>query len=65
MREAKRRNAVYRPHALRSLGAFGKDRDDIYVMTEAVKIASEVVDELADDSKDKMEIDSGDKGVQK
>ncbi|OAX83467.1 hypothetical protein ACJ72_02169 [Emergomyces africanus] len=58
VREAKRNNPVYRPHALKSLGEFSKHRDDLDLMPDAVKIVSQVVDDLVDDDKDKMEVDA-------
>ncbi|KAK2806916.1 proteasome component M29 [Onygenales sp. PD_10] len=61
IREAKRNNAVYRPHALKSLGEFAKDRDDLDLMPDAMKIVSQVVEDVIDDDKDKMDVDSGDK----
>ncbi|EER42677.1 proteasome component [Histoplasma capsulatum H143] len=58
VREAKRNNSAYRPHALRSLGEFAKDRDDLDLMPDALKIVSQVVEDLVDDTQDTMEVDA-------
>lgn len=60
MREAKRNNSVYRPHALKCLGEFAKDREDLDLMPDAMKIVFQVVEDLVDDTKDKMEVDAAD-----
>jgi len=59
IREAKRTNPVYRPHALKSLGEFAKIREDLDMMPDGLKIVSQVVDELSSNSENKMEVDSG------
>ncbi|KAG5290221.1 proteasome component ECM29 [Histoplasma ohiense] len=58
VREAKRNNSAYRPHALRSLGEFAKDRDDLDLMPDTLKIVSQVVEDLVDDTQDTMEVDA-------
>ncbi|OAT05326.1 proteasome component [Blastomyces gilchristii SLH14081] len=58
VREARRNNPAYKPHALKSLAEFAKDRDDLDLMPDAMKIVSQVVEELVDDSKEKMEVDA-------
>ena len=58
IREAKRSNLIYRPHAFRSLGEFAKMRDDLDMIPVAVEVVSKVVDELTSGSVQKMEIDS-------
>ncbi|OJD16071.1 hypothetical protein AJ78_03744 [Emergomyces pasteurianus Ep9510] len=60
VREAKRNNPVYRPHALKSLGEFAKNRDDLDMMSDAIKIVSHVVEDLVDGDNDKMELDVAD-----
>ncbi|PGG99303.1 hypothetical protein AJ79_08570 [Helicocarpus griseus UAMH5409] len=59
IREAKRNNPVYKPHALRSLGEFARIREDLDLMPDMLKIVSQVVEDLDDDSKDKMDVDAG------
>ncbi|KKZ64834.1 hypothetical protein EMCG_09282 [[Emmonsia] crescens] len=60
VREAKRNNPVYRPHALKGLGKFAMDRDDLDLMPDAMKIVFQVVEDLVDDTKDRMEVDAAD-----
>lgn len=57
VREAKRNNPAYRPHALRALGDFAEIQDDVDLMPDVLSIVPSVVEEH---SGDKMEIDSGD-----
>jgi len=57
VREAKRNNSAYRPHALRALGDFAEIQDDVDLMPDVLSIVPSVVEEH---SGDKMEIDSGD-----
>lgn len=59
IREAKRNNSAYRPHALSSLGQFAENRDDLDIMPDALAIVPPVVEELSDDHEDKMDLDSG------
>lgn len=59
VREAKRNNPAYRPHALRALGDFAEIQDDVDLMPDVLSIVPSVVEEH---SGDKMEIDSGDLG---
>ncbi|KAJ5678611.1 hypothetical protein N7462_006855 [Penicillium macrosclerotiorum] len=60
VREAKRTNAAYRPHALRALGQIAQARETDW-MPEALTIVPPVIEEVCDeeDAGDKMEIDSG------
>ncbi|ODH47355.1 hypothetical protein GX48_06526 [Paracoccidioides brasiliensis] len=59
VREAQRNNPAYRPHALKSLGEFAKIWNELDLMPEAIRIVSQVVEDLADDSKEKMQVDTG------
>lgn len=59
IREAKRNNSAYRPHALGSLGKFAENRDDLDIMPDALSIVPPVVEDLSDDQEDKMDLDSG------
>ncbi|KIV95343.1 hypothetical protein PV10_03010 [Exophiala mesophila] len=64
LREAKRTNAGYRPHAIKALGEFVMARKDIDMTDEVVPYLVELMDELTD--KDAMDIDeSGGKGFDK
>ena len=59
MREAKRSNAAYRPHALRALGKISLARE-VNLMPHALAIIGPVIDEVLEDQEkdgDKMEID--------
>ncbi|KAJ5157537.1 uncharacterized protein N7482_008637 [Penicillium canariense] len=60
VREAKRTNATYRPHALRALGQISQARE-MDLMPDALAIVGPVIDEVSEEEKgpDKMEIDSG------
>ena len=60
VREAKRNNPAYRPHALRALGDFAVAQDDLDLMPDVLSIVPLVVEEYTTSSGDKMEIDSGD-----
>ena len=62
VREAKRNNAVYRPHALSALGDISRVRDDCDFMPDALDIVGEVLNEMQENGSgdgDKMDIDSG------
>ncbi|KAJ5585308.1 uncharacterized protein N7459_005108 [Penicillium hispanicum] len=56
IREAKRTNAAYRPHALRALGEMAQARG-LDLMPEALKIIPELVEEFTDTDGDKMDIE--------
>ncbi|KAA8652260.1 hypothetical protein EYZ11_004591 [Aspergillus tanneri] len=58
IREAKRKNPLYRPHALVALGGVSQARKDLNLMPDTVGIISQVMDEL-EDEEDSMDIDSG------
>ena len=55
MREAKRTNAAYRPHAIEALGGFAIARKDLDLTKEMLPYLSELMDELTD--KDTMDVD--------
>lgn len=59
IREAKRANPAYRPHGITALGGVAQARNDLNLMAEAPSIVSRVLDELADNDGDRMDIDSG------
>lgn len=59
MREAKRTNAAYRPHALRALGQISQARE-VNLMPHALAIIGPVIDEVLEDQEkdgDKMDVD--------
>ena len=56
LREAKRNNNAYRPHAFEALWKFAKARDDLDLFQDIVDIVTPHLDELKDE--DKMDIDS-------
>ncbi|WEW60337.1 proteasome component M29 [Emydomyces testavorans] len=58
IREAKRNNAAYRPHAFRCLGEFGTAVSGQDLAPDAIKIVSQALEDYADSSQDKMDIDS-------
>ncbi|RJE26584.1 Proteasome component Ecm29 [Aspergillus sclerotialis] len=58
IREAKRNNPKYRPHALSALGEISKARDDLNFMPDTLSIVSGVLDSLLVDRRDEMDIDS-------
>ncbi|PWY76180.1 hypothetical protein BO70DRAFT_411153 [Aspergillus heteromorphus CBS 117.55] len=60
IREAKRNNPAYRPHALVALGGVSQARKDLDIMPDALNIVIKVLDEIEDQG-DPMDIDS-DKG---
>ncbi|PYH94432.1 proteasome component [Aspergillus ellipticus CBS 707.79] len=60
IREAKRNNPAYRPHALIGLGGVSKAREDLDILSDALSIVTRVLDEMEDQG-DPMDIDS-DKG---
>ncbi|ETN38924.1 uncharacterized protein HMPREF1541_06966 [Cyphellophora europaea CBS 101466] len=55
LREAKRQNETYRPHAIQALGEFAKSRRDLNLSEQVVPWLVDLVEELAND--DAMEID--------
>lgn len=59
IREAKRNNATYRPHALKVLGGISQARNHLDLMPDALNIVSGVVNDLLDGDADEMDIDSG------
>lgn len=59
VREAKRANALYRPHGLRAMGEIAQARKDLNFMPDALKVIPDVVTEMVDDQdQDLMEIDA-------
>ena len=60
MREAKRTNALYRPHGLRALGQIAL-ACQVNFMPDALRIVPPVFDEIIEDDKEGngMEVDSG------
>ncbi|OAA55723.1 proteasome component [Cordyceps fumosorosea ARSEF 2679] len=62
IREAKRNNDEYRPHAFHSLWEFAQARSDLDLLSEIADIVTPYLDTLTDE--DKMEVDSKeDKGA--
>lgn len=59
IREAKRNNPTYRPHALTALGEISQARDDLDFTPEALSIVSQVLDDVLEPDGDRMDIDSG------
>ncbi|KAE8414924.1 proteasome stabiliser-domain-containing protein [Aspergillus pseudocaelatus] len=58
IREAKRINPTYRPHAITAFGGIAQARQDLNLMPDAVDIVSRVLSEF-DQGEDSMDIDSG------
>ncbi|OGM40866.1 proteasome component (Ecm29) [Aspergillus bombycis] len=58
IREAKRINPTYRPHAITAFGGIAQARQDLNLMSDAVDIVSRVLSEF-DEGEDSMDIDSG------
>lgn len=56
IREAKRNNDNYRPHAFEALWKFTKVRDDLDMLSEIIDVVLPYLDELKDE--DKMDVDS-------
>lgn len=59
IREAKRNNATYRPHALTALGEISQLRDDCDFMPDSLAIVRGVLDEILESDGDRMDIDTG------
>ena len=59
IREAKRKNAGYRPHALKALGEIAQTRDDTDFMPDALSIVGVALDEVLESDGDRMDIDEG------
>lgn len=57
VREAKRTNVKYRPAAITALGDFARICNDIDLLSDIIGIAQNILDEILEDSDDKMEID--------
>ncbi|PYI09032.1 proteasome component [Aspergillus sclerotiicarbonarius CBS 121057] len=57
IREAKRNNPTYRPHALIALGGVSQARKDLDLVPDAIGIVTRVLDE-AEDQGDPMDVDS-------
>lgn len=65
IREAKRQNPAYRPHALRCLGRFARARTDLDLSNDVREIVSAVFSDMVKiDGEDAMEVD-GDEGGSK
>lgn len=67
LREARRTNVSYRPHAIEALGDFAHVWKglDPSVMEDAMSILTALVEELtADNAEDHMEVDGADKSSQ-
>lgn len=61
VREAKRTNVEYRPHALAALGALAEARDDVDLESETLSIVTPIMEELSQEQdEDKMDVDGGD-----
>ncbi|OOF96967.1 hypothetical protein ASPCADRAFT_205719 [Aspergillus carbonarius ITEM 5010] len=58
IREAKRNNPTYRPHALIALGGVSQARKDLDLVPDAVGIVTRALDE-AEDQGDPMDVDAG------
>ncbi|KAH8173631.1 proteasome stabiliser domain-containing protein [Sarocladium implicatum] len=58
LREAKRNNEDYRVHAFKALWKFAKARSDLDLQQDIFDIVSPHLDELKDESGDKMDVDS-------
>ncbi|KAI2993811.1 hypothetical protein CBS147482_8622 [Aspergillus niger] len=58
IREAKRNNPAYRPHALIALGGVAQARKDLDLMSDAIAIVTHVLDDVEDQG-DPMDVDSG------
>ena len=59
LREARRTNVTYRPYAVEALGEVARVREDLNLATDTVELVKDLVDELAMDKQDAMQIDSG------
>lgn len=63
IREAKRQNKAYRPHALDALGKVCKARKDLELSSTVIDIVKSVLDEVLgddqDEKADKMDVDGG------
>lgn len=59
IREAKRNNATYRPHALTAFGDISQLRDDCDFMPDSLTIVRGVLDEVLESDGDRMDIDAG------
>lgn len=57
LREAKRSNVAYRPHALNALADFVETRPDLDMFPDALEIIEPIVDEFVENENVKMEID--------
>ncbi|KAE8376836.1 proteasome stabiliser-domain-containing protein [Aspergillus bertholletiae] len=58
IREAKRINPTYRPHAITAFGGIAQALQDLDLMPDAINIVSRVLSEF-DEGEDSMDIDSG------
>ncbi|QGA15725.1 hypothetical protein EYB26_003385 [Talaromyces marneffei] len=57
LREAKRNNVAYRPHALNALADFAEFQPDLDLLSDAIKIVEPIVDDLVDSDNVKMDVD--------
>ncbi|RAL08677.1 ECM29 family proteasome component [Aspergillus homomorphus CBS 101889] len=57
IREARRNNVIYRPHALIVLGQVSQAREDLDLMPDVISVVTRVLDQLEEDG-DPMEVDS-------
>ncbi|KAF2454899.1 proteasome stabiliser-domain-containing protein [Lineolata rhizophorae] len=57
LREAKRQNVAYRVHAVKALGKVAAARTDMDMFDEVAKVVEPLVEELAGDAEDAMDVD--------
>ena len=58
LREARRTNATYRPHAIAALGDLAESRADLDLSTEILALVANVVEETVAEDRDRMDVDS-------
>ncbi|ROT37138.1 ARM repeat-containing protein [Sodiomyces alkalinus F11] len=63
LREAKRNNEVYRPHAFEALWRFAAAREDLDMLDDVFSVVQPHLDELVED--DRMDTDSGEEAAAK
>lgn len=60
LREARRTNATYRPHAIASLGGVAEARKDLDLTDDVLPLVTHAVEELVAEDQDRMDVDSKD-----
>ncbi len=63
LREARRTNAAYRPHAITALGDFAETRKDLDLTGDILPLVAHTVEEVLAEEEDRMDVDTKDQSA--